>query len=187
MAVNSARRTAPAAAALLSDSPSRRIRRAMPDDTHIALIDDDPAVLDSLRLYLERNGIRVACYSAAEEFLGRKPGERTLDCIVSDVRMPGLSGIELARTIASRGNLVPVVLITAHGDVDMAVSAIKLGASDFIEKPFDEARLLASILHAVSRVRKTRDELSELQELRARTEALTDRQREVMELAGAGL
>src|SRR5262249_38071346 len=119
-----------------------RQRDEMVDDIHIALIDDDPAVLDSLRLYLERNGVRVACFLAADEFLATKDFERSFDCVVSDVRMPGLSGIDLVRETVAQGGSIRVILITAHGDVEMAVEAIKLGAFDFIEKPFDEKRLL---------------------------------------------
>ncbi len=159
----------------------------MADDIHIALIDDDRAVLDSLRLYLERNGIRVSCFSAAEGFLATKDLERSLDCVVADVRMPRLSGIDLVRQMVGRGSSIPIILITAHGDVDMAVAAIKLGAFDFIEKPFDEKRLLESIRAAVSRTRQARDDAADLRELRTRVDTLTDRQREVMQLAGAGL
>jgi two-component system response regulator FixJ len=159
----------------------------MADDIHIGLIDDDPAVLDSVRLYLARNGMRVACFSAAEPFLETKDIERSFDCVVVDVRMPGLSGIDLVRELDARGISVPVILITAHGDVDMAVGAIKLGAFDFIEKPFDEKRLLESIRTTVSHTRQARDDAADLRELRARADSLTERQREVMELAAAGL
>jgi FixJ family two-component response regulator len=159
----------------------------MADDIHITLIDDDPAVLDSLRLYLERNGVRVSCFSAAEGFLATKDAQRSFDCVVADVRMPGLSGIDLVRQIGALGASIPIILITAHGDVDMAVTAIKLGAFDFIEKPFDEKRLLESIRVAVSQTQLARDKGANLRELRARADGLTDRQREVMELAAAGL
>jgi two-component system response regulator FixJ len=164
-----------------------RQRNEMIDDIHIALVDDDPAVLDSLRLYLERNGVRVSCFLAAEEFLATKNFERTFDCVVSDVRMPGLSGIDLVRETVAQGGSIRVILITAHGDVEMAVGAIKLGAFDFIEKPFDEKRLLDRIRQAVGHARHARDDAADLQQLRARVDSLTHRQREVMELAAAGL
>jgi FixJ family two-component response regulator len=159
----------------------------MADDIHIGLIDDDPAVLDSLRLYLVKNGMRVSCFAAAEPFLATKDIERSFDCVVVDVRMPGLSGIDLVREMNARGISIPVILITAHGDVDMAVGAIKLGAVDFIEKPFDEKRLLESIRTTVSHTRQVRDDAADLRELRARANGLTERQREVMELAATGL
>jgi two-component system response regulator FixJ len=101
--------------------------------------------------------------------------------------MPGLSGIDLVRKIASLGNPTPVILITAYGEVGMAVEAMKLGAFDFIEKPFDEKRLLKSILEAVSPAPETGDASADLTKLRARAHSLTDRQREVMELAATGL
>jgi FixJ family two-component response regulator len=168
---------------------SRCLRRwhPMADDIHIGLIDDDPAVLDSLRLYLTRNGMRVSCFAATEAFLVTKDIERAFDCVVADIRMPGLSGIDLIREMEARNISVPVILITAHGDVETAVGAIKLGAFDFIEKPFDEKRLLESIRTTVSHTRQARDDAADLRELRARADSLTERQREVMELAAAGL
>jgi len=158
----------------------------MIDHIHVALIDDDPAVLDSLQLYLERNGVKVSCFLTAEDFLVTVPVERSFDCVVTDVRMPGRSGIDLIREMAAQGTTIRVILITAHGDVEMAVRAIKLGAFDFIEKPFDERRLLESIRQAVGPAREAHDAV-ELRQLRARAESLTERQREVMELAAAGL
>jgi two-component system response regulator FixJ len=162
-------------------------RNQMTDDVHIALIDDDLAILDSLRLYLERNGVRTSCFSAAEDFLARINAKSSFDCVVADVRMPGLSGIDLVRETTSLGNSIPIILITAFGEVEMAVAAIKLGASDFLEKPFDEKRLLKSILDAVDHAPESHDDHADLKELRARAGGLTDRQREVMELAAAGL
>jgi two-component system response regulator FixJ len=101
--------------------------------------------------------------------------------------MPGMSGLELVGHLKTRGFNRPIVLITGHGDVDMAVSAIKLGAFDFIEKPFDEARLLASIKEAVERYREQISSASELEQLRSRFNSLSPRQRQVMELIVAGL
>lgn len=152
---------------------------------HVALIDDDEAVLDSLQLYLGRNSITATCFATADGFLQAKHGLREFDCVVADVHMPGISGLELARRLADK--VVPIILITGHGDIEMAVSAIKLGAFDFIEKPFDESRLLESIRNAISHVQKTLDEITELASLRSRFENLTDRQRQVMALAAAGL
>jgi two-component system response regulator FixJ len=158
----------------------------MTDDIHIALIDDDPAVLDSLRLYLERNGVRVSCFSAAESFLPNTK-VKSFDCVVTDVLMPGLSGIDLVRHMASLGNSIPIILITAYGQIEIAVGAIKLGAFDFIEKPFDERRLLGSIREAVGHTGETLDDSVYLRQLQARADSLTDRQREVMELAATGM
>lgn len=153
----------------------------------IAVIDDDEAVLDSLRLYFARQGIETSCFAAANEFLSAMQGGQRFDCIVSDVRMPGMSGLDLVHRLKSGGVLAPVVLITGHGDVDMAVAAIKVGAFDFIEKPFDEARLLASIKNAIEKNQQPEIDAAELEKLRSRFDTLSARQRQVMELAVAGL
>jgi two-component system response regulator FixJ len=159
----------------------------MPDRLHVALIDDDAAVLDALRYYLARQSIRTSTFQAAKEFLQALDRREQFDCVVSDVRMPGMSGIDLMKQLNERGYAGPVILITGHGDVDMAVGAIKNGAFDFIEKPFDEARLLASIRQGAERTRQTKSEAAEVDELQARFDSLSVRQREVMELAVAGL
>ena len=162
-------------------------RGNMIEKIHSALIDDDPAVLDSLQLYLQRNGVKVSCFAAVEDFLATADPGRSFDCVVTDVRLPGLSGIDLVRQMTAASALIPIILITAHGDVEMAVTAIKLGAFDFIEKPFDEQRLLDGIQRAVCHARDAKEESADLQQMLARADSLTDRQREVMELAAAGL
>ena len=123
--------------------------RDMADPIHIALIDDDPAVLDSLGLYLEQQELKVSRFGVVEGFLAAVDDSTLFDCVVSDVRMPGVSGLSLVRYLNTRRFARPIILITGHGDIDMAVSAIKIGAFDFIEKPFDETRLLVSIRNAV--------------------------------------
>jgi two-component system response regulator FixJ len=159
----------------------------MVDPVRIALIDDDEAVLDSLKLYFERQGMRTTCFSTPEAFLGVKDMAGAFDCVVADVRMPGLSGLDLVRKLAAEGLIIPIVLITGHGDVDMAVSAIKLGAFDFIEKPFDEKRLLDSVHAAIGRSQRQENEQQEFKELKSRVASLSERQRQVMELAATGL
>lgn len=159
----------------------------MPRSNRVALIDDDAAVLDALRLYLERNDVAVSSFSTADAFLASLAKTGGVDCIVADVRMPGLSGIDLIRETRSRASSPPIILITAHGDVDMAVAAIKLGAFDFIEKPFDERRLLESIRTAVNQSPVHPVAPRDLAELKERVAGLTDRQRQVMELAASGL
>jgi two-component system response regulator FixJ len=159
----------------------------MADPIHIALIDDDSAVLDSLQLYFARRNVKTACFASAEAFLAALDGGAEPDCIVSDVRMPGMSGLDLVRRRNARRSIAPVILITGLGDIDMAVSAIKLGAFDFIEKPFDEGRLLASIRSAVAVGRQQAKDAAEIEKLRSRFEMLSPRQRQVMELAVAGL
>jgi two-component system response regulator FixJ len=159
----------------------------MADPIHVALIDDDEAVLDALLRYFARHKIKTSCFKAARDFLTALDQREQFDCIVSDVRMPLMSGIELTQRLNERSYARPVILITGHGDVDMAVTAIKNGAFDFIEKPFDEARLLASIQQAVEKGRRSETAAAELETLQSRYNALSLRQRQVMELAAAGL
>jgi two-component system, LuxR family, response regulator FixJ len=159
----------------------------MADQVHIALIDDDSAVLDSLRLYFARRDVKTSCFASAEALLAALDGGAEPDCIVSDVRMPGMSGLDLVHRLNTRRSTAPVILITGLGDIDMAVSAIKIGAFDFIEKPFDEGRLLASIQSAVAVGRRQAKDAAEIERLRSRFEMLSARQRQVMELAVAGL
>lgn len=151
----------------------------------VALIDDDPAVLDSLTLYLANKGMTVSGYASADAFVNA--AAPAFDCIVADVRMPGLTGLDLVRRFSEEGRSVPIILITGHGDVDMAVAAIKQGAFDFIEKPFDESRLLAAIENAARARARTQAETTDLADLRARFAGLSERQRQVLELAVTGL
>jgi FixJ family two-component response regulator len=159
----------------------------MTDPVRIALIDDDAAVLDSLRLYLLRQNLDTSCFSSAEDFLSSLDSSARFDCVVSDVRMPGMSGLELLDRLAVRGARSSVILITGHGDVDMAVKAMKAGAFDFVEKPFDETHLLESIRNSLERNRKQARHDAEVDGLRNKFGALSARQRQVMELAANGL
>ena len=153
----------------------------------IALVDDDEAVLDSLRLYFATTGHDVACFGDATSLLKALTSGLKPDCIVSDIRMPGLSGLDLQSELSNRNSPIPLILITGHGDIEMAVAAIKAGAHDFIEKPFDEQRLLASIEDAVSQRGKDADEEMEIAVLAGRVAELSERQRQVMDLAVQGL
>jgi two-component system response regulator FixJ len=159
----------------------------MSDVIDLALIDDDEAVLDALQHYLSRQNVRTSCFKTAKNFLGALDDRKPFDCIVSDVRMPGMSGLDLVQHLNQRFYARPIILITGHGDVDMAVGAIKNGAFDFIEKPFDEARLLGSIRHAVRKGRESETAAGDLRELQSRFKELSARQRQVMELAVSGL
>jgi len=159
----------------------------MADPIRIALIDDDAAILDSLRLYFERRKLKVSCFNTSNEFMAAIDSSAQFDCVVSDVRMPGLSGLELVGHLKTRNLNPPIVLITGHGDIDMAVSAIKMGVFDFIEKPCDETRLLASIINAVERHREQMSGAAAQEQLRSRFSSLSPRQLQVMELIVAGL
>lgn len=159
----------------------------MADLIHIALIDDDEAVLDSLALYLARHDVEAARFMRTEDFFAALDRAAQFDCVVSDVRLPGMSGLDLVGRLVGRRFAAPIILITGHGDVDMAVSAIKIGAFDFIEKPFDEVRLLASIRNAVEKRLQNASDAVEIERIQSRFDSLTARQREVMELTVSGL
>jgi RNA polymerase sigma factor (sigma-70 family) len=157
------------------------------DQICVALMDDDATMLDALRHYLDRQLIRTIGFSAAKDFLAAIDRQEPFDCIVSDICMPGMSGLDLVRHLNDRAYGRPVILITRYGEVQMAIDAVKNGAFDFVEKPFDEAQLLASIQKAVEKGRQSERAAAELAELRSRFDTLSARQREVMELAVAGL
>ncbi len=154
---------------------------------HIALIDDDAAVLDSLQSYLRRKELDVSCFTSADDFIAVRDWTARFDCVVADVRMPGMSGLDLVDRLDREQAMIPIILITGHGDVDMAVAAIKRGAFDFIEKPFNEARLLESMRNATGRSQRQKESSAKRSELRAKYEGLSERQRQVMELAADGL
>jgi two-component system response regulator FixJ len=158
-----------------------------PHKERLTIIDDDAAVLDSLRLLLEADRYEVQCFRSAEAFLADANARSNSACVISDVRMPGLTGLDLQRELAGQKITVPLILITGHGDISMAVKAVKAGAYDFLEKPLDEERLLESITAAVDGVRRSRQEGEAVAEFRRRVAELSERQRQVMELAVVGL
>ena len=159
----------------------------MGEPVRIALVDDDPAVLDSLHLFLERQGLKTVCFATTEGLLAALDCGGRLNCIVSDVRMPGLSGLELVHRLNASSVITPIILITAHGDVEMAVSAIKCGAFDFIEKPFEPTRLMVSIRDALEVGEHKAIDAAHIEKLQSRFKTLSERQRRVMELAVVGL
>lgn len=150
----------------------------MPDPT-VYIVDDDPDMRDSLRWLLKTVGLRSVTFSSAGEFLQRFSGEGPA-CLVLDVRMPGTSGLDLFEEMNARGLRMPVLFITAYADVPMAVRAMKSGAVEFLEKPFNGQVLLEKIQRAVKddAVRISRE--SGLDEVRARLEKLTGKEREVL-------
>jgi two-component system, LuxR family, response regulator FixJ len=152
----------------------------------IALIEDDEAALDSLRLLLESRGLAVRGFASAEAFLATLAEEKPA-CVICDVRLPGLSGLDLQRLVRGKGWDVPVILITGHGDIAMAVTAMREGALDFVEKPYDAERLIDSIEKArvAGEERKSRE--SQRRELMDRLAELSPRQTEVMHLVAQGL
>lgn len=152
----------------------------------VALVDDDEAVLDALALYLGVKGLQVSRYGSSGTFLKALDEGNAFDCVVSDVRMAGMDGMALYRELTNRRSRSPVILITGHGDIDLAVTAIKEGVHDFIQKPFDEARLLGSIEMAVATAQRQTEDGQNLSELAIRVGRLSDRQKEVMEHAVQG-
>jgi two-component system, LuxR family, response regulator FixJ len=151
----------------------------------VYVVDDDEAVRDSLTLLFEAEGLAARPFASAGEFLGKLDRDLA-GCIVADVRMPGMSGVELLAKLQTERVALPIILITGHGDVPMAVAALKAGAADFFEKPFDDARLVASVRNALDTTHERRQRVVEDSELRARAATLTTREREVMDLVVAG-
>ena len=152
----------------------------------VALIDDDSAVLHSMRLLIESRDIPVACFESAEAFLEQLP-EAKPSCVVADVRMPGMTGLELQRELKQRNHEAPLILISGHADVSMAVEALKQGAFDFFEKPYDGERLAASVFDAVQKGRRQNSETNERIDIAERLKALSPRQREVLEFVACGM
>jgi two-component system response regulator FixJ len=147
----------------------------------LALVDDDDAVRASIVMLLSAQALTVQDYASGAALLQALEGGYAPDVIVSDVRMPDMSGTELQEELKRRGDATPVVLITGHGQVAMAVAALKAGAVDFIEKPFTEEVLLDAITRALEAADKTADAVRRKADLLARVSQLTPRQRQVME------
>ncbi len=147
----------------------------------VFVVDDDAAVRDSVRFLLRSVGLPTQAFPSATEFLESyrtsQPG-----CLVLDVRMPAMSGLELQQELNLRGATIPVVFITGHGDIPMAVEAMQHGAFDFLQKPFRDQDLIDRIQKALAKDSKTRTALGEHERIRERLKALTPREREVMEL-----
>lgn len=154
-------------------------------DATVFIIDDDPSVCRSIRYLIESVGLRAETYSSAQAFLERFSLGRS-GCIVLDVRMPGMSGIELQRLLAERGTEIPIVFVTGHGDVQLAVRAMKFGAVDFLEKPFHDQVLLDCVSAAIQRDAQTRATRAEQSELRERLADLTEREQDVLRLIARG-
>ncbi|HEX9852042.1 MAG TPA: response regulator [Woeseiaceae bacterium] len=155
------------------------------DEPLVYLIDDDEAVRDSLNLLLESLGLQNAVYASALEFLDAYNSERH-SCLVCDIRMPALSGLELQQQLTDDGAEVPIIFITGHGDVPMAVNAMKAGAFDFIQKPFRDQDLVDCIHKALEHDKTCRAARRELLAIRARLKTLTRREMEVMRRVVSG-
>ncbi|MGE5201285.1 MAG: response regulator FixJ [Acidobacteriota bacterium] len=156
----------------------------MAAESTVHIVDDDEAVRDSLSALLESMGFTVATYDSAEAFLAAPAASGS--CIVVDVRMPGMGGLELQEEIARRGSRIPVIVMTGHADVSLAVRAMKAGAFDFVEKPFDETALVGAIRRACDLGREVARSVAAGTALRERLALLTPREREVLDALVAG-
>lgn len=152
----------------------------------VCIVDDDEAIRESLRLLLYAGGLRSCVYESADAFLADSK-RSVFACMLLDIRMPGTDGLELFRILNRQHLPYPVIFITGHGDIPLAVSAIKLGAFDFLTKPFEEGELLEKVKAAIRQYRSSRDHLLELQELQTRVDSCTPRERDVMRLLAQGL
>jgi FixJ family two-component response regulator len=159
----------------------------MPDDNRIVfIIDDDAAVRTSIQDLLEATGLRSESFGTAEEFLRCKRPDGP-SCLVLDVKLPGVNGLDFQRRLVDAGLRIPIIFITGHGDIPMTVKAMKSGAIEFLTKPFQERDLLDAVRQALDRDRATREEQANLAELRQRYQTLTAREREVMSMVVSGM
>ncbi|MEY9464216.1 two-component system response regulator FixJ [Bradyrhizobium ottawaense] len=153
---------------------------------HVYVIDDDAAMRDSLNFLLDSAGFGVTLFDSAQSFIDALPG-LAFGCVVSDVRMPGLDGIELLKRMKAQQSPFPILIMTGHGDVPLAVEAMKLGAVDFLEKPFEDDRLTAMIESAIRQAEPAARSEAVTQDIAARVASLSPRERQVMEGLIAGL
>ena len=155
-------------------------------DAMVFVVDDDGPMRESLKNLLRSVGLQVQLFASAQEFLRSKRPELP-SCLVLDVRLPGLSGLDLQRRTADAGIEIPIIFITGHGDIPMSVRAMKAGAVEFLTKPFRDQELLDAIQQALEGDRRVRDQRAALEEMRRRFAALTSREREVMRRVVTGL
>ena len=151
----------------------------MPFDSTVHVIDDDEALRDSLTFLLRTARIDVQSYPSAAAFLEALP-QANLSCVITDVRMPGMSGIDLLRRLRERKISVPVIVITGHGDIPLAVEAMRIGAIDFLEKPFDDEVLIASVKAALRQKEGEAKRQGERADIEGRLAALSNRERDVL-------
>ena len=162
------------------------MRASTESDAIIAIVDDDASAREGLQSLIRSAGWRVETFVSAQEFLGRR-GAETPSCLILDLQLPGLSGLDLQERMAEVGLAIPIVFLTGHGDIPASVQAMKAGAVEFLTKPLDEQKLLQAIQEALERDRRTRQQHAEIRELRERYESLTAREQEVMQEVVSGL
>ncbi len=155
-------------------------------DPTVFIVDDEAEVRDALKLLMDSVGLAAETFASAQEYLDQFEPQRP-GCLVLDIRMPGLSGLELQEKLSKEPLHPPIVIITGHGDVPMAVRAVQAGAVDFIEKPFRDQVLLDSVHRAITRDAEQRGEASRLADIEARLQRLTPREKEVLDLVMTGM
>jgi len=152
----------------------------------VHLVDDDEAIRRSVGFMLKTSGFHVRTYESGVELLKSAPKLET-GCILLDIRMPGMDGLEVQRALKDKGVTLPVIIMTGHGDVALAVQAMKAGAIDFIEKPFEKAVVLSAIEHGVARLKRSASSRDRADDAAVRLQALTPREREVLDGLAKGL
>jgi FixJ family two-component response regulator len=152
----------------------------------VFVVDDDASIRAALESLFRSVGLVVRSFGSAQEFLSEPPTDGPA-CLVLDVRLPGMSGLDLQRQLAERTTAVPVIIITGHGDIPMTVRAMRAGALEFLPKPFRDQDLLDAVQQGLDRSRVLREEQAEMADLHARIDSLTPRERQVMERVVAGL
>jgi two-component system response regulator FixJ len=157
----------------------------MSQEPTVFIVDDDQEVREAIQLLMESVGLEVETFPSAQEYLDNFDKSRR-GCLILDVRMAGMSGLELQARLQAEDSHPPIVIITGHGDVPMAVRAIQAGAIDFIEKPFNDQSLLDSVHRALEKDAQVSGEASQIAQIRERLSRLTPREREVMDLVVAG-
>ena len=162
------------------------MREPRESDAIIAIVDDDPSVREGLSSLIRSAGLQVETFASAQEFLAR-PGAEAPSCLVLDLQLPGLSGLDLQKRMAEVGLEIPIVFLTGHGNIPASVQAMKAGAVEFLTKPFDEQELLRAIREAIERDRRTRQRHSDMRELQQRYESLTAREQQLMQKVVSGL
>src|SRR5580698_8980589 len=152
----------------------------------VYIIDDDVSIRESIQDLLKSAGLRSECFETAEKYLQREPSDDP-SCLILDVSLPGISGIDFQQQLRSAGLKTPIIFITGHGVIPMTVKAMKSGAVEFLTKPFRDQDLIDAIQQALKRNVETRQQQSQLAELRKRYQALTARERQVMGLVVSGM
>ena len=163
-----------------------QMRESREQDAIIAIDDDDRSVRRGLERLIRSAGWKAETFASAQEFLAR-PGAEAPSCLVLDLQLPGLSGLDLQKRMAEVGLEIPIVFLTGHGDIPASVQAMKAGAIEFLTKPVDEQDLLNAIQEAVERDRRVRQQHAEMHELERRYESLSAREQEVMQQVVCGL